>query len=120
MISEYVSNLEQSELAPNRNITVTIFEKMKGFEYELYTNTGTVGCSSHRDLASNYKLDPNRLESAISHFQQPQYCQGTINFFGNSNTSILNSNIVLQNQKLITKIGRVKRGPGRLWKMFFL
>ena len=64
VISEYVSNLEQSELAPNRNITVTIFEKMKRFEYELNTNTGTVGCSSHRDLASNYKLDPNRLESA--------------------------------------------------------
>ena len=64
VISEYVSNLEQSELTPNRNITVTIFEKMKGFEYELNTNIGTVGCSSHRDLASNYKLDPNRLESA--------------------------------------------------------
>ena len=59
VISEYVSNLEQSELAPNRNITITIFEKMKRFEYELNTNTGTIGCSSHRDLASNYKLDPN-------------------------------------------------------------
>ena len=59
-----MSNLEQSELAPDRNMTVTIFEEMKRFEYELNTNTGTVGCSSHRDLASNYKLDPNRLESA--------------------------------------------------------
>ena len=37
---------------------------MESFEYELNSNAGTVGRSSHRDLASNYKLDPNRLESA--------------------------------------------------------
>ena len=37
---------------------------MKSFEYELNTNAGTVGCSGHRDLASNYMLDSNISESA--------------------------------------------------------
>ena len=37
---------------------------MELFDYELNSSAGTVGCSSHGDLASNYKLDPNTLESA--------------------------------------------------------